>query len=148
MPDLATHLTVAYLVNTKIRLKAPLILMGAVLPDISRALLLIFPYHPHHLAAFHTPLGTLVLIGLAALAFKPGERKWCVLSLAAGTATHYFLDLFQHHYSGGSYWFFPFSLVRYEIGLFGTEDSLFVLPVLLVVVGVLLWRRRSKGVKG
>ena len=144
MPDLATHITVAYLANKRAQLSAPMIMTGAVLPDISRAMLFILPYHRYHLEAFHAPLTTLALAALLCLGFRPGTRRFVLLSVVIGAATHYLLDLFQYHYSGGYYWFFPFSLARYEIGIAGTEDSLFVLPLLLIVAGILIWREKHR----
>ncbi len=144
MPDLATHISIAYLVNKKLKLSTPLILFGAVLPDISRALLIIFPAYWYEFDVLHTPLASLLMIALFSLLFKPGARRVAVLAIFLGVVSHYLLDLFQTHFAGGYLWLFPFSTASWEAGLITPESSLLFLPFLLILVGVLVLRQRSK----
>jgi len=120
------------------------LLLGAVLPDTARAMLFIFPYQRYQLEALHVPFTSLVMICFIALLVPASARRGSFLALLAGTSSHYLLDLFQYHFAGGYYWFFPFSLVRFEIGLINPEDSLTFLPFLLLAAGILAWRDRRR----
>jgi membrane-bound metal-dependent hydrolase YbcI (DUF457 family) len=144
MPDLATHIIVPYLANKGFKLSLPVVLLGAVLPDASRALLFVIPYQRYQLEALHTPFVSLLVIIAISLLFRPVCRRRMAAAMSLGVASHYLLDLFQHHFAGGYYWLFPFSLFRFEIGLINPEDSLFFLPFLLVIFAGVKWRERRR----
>ncbi len=140
MPDLMTHLLVPYTLgrlSLKGRQNLALLCLGAVLPDLfSRvpAIVLGKTQAAWVFSAFHTPAGVLVLCLGAAFLFPREIRKSCLGWLLAASGVHFFLDLLQKTVLAGNYyWFFPLSFKRFQIELFWPDESVYAVPVLLVL---------------
>ena len=152
MPDLSTHLAVAYGVRQPFPALArygPVFYLGAVLPDVlTRAVYILWPQAFWLVAPLHTPVGLVLVCWLAALLFEEVWRKGAFLSLLAGVGMHFGLDLLQRHVVSAYFPFFPLSWVSPGGGLFWPDDSLYALPFLLA--GIAAWelvRRRKQGVR-
>ena len=140
MPDLITHLSISYFLNTPIKIfrYSALFYAGAVLPDLaSRAVSI--PYHPAEFALYplHTPLGIVLLCLLLSFFFAEEGRKQVFVSLVAGASLHLFLDLFQKHLQPGYALLFPFSWRAFEFGLFWPETIVSLVPLWILIIGVM-----------
>lgn len=138
MPDLITHTAFAYLIRKRNWQPQPMILLlfGAMLPDLlSRPFIILLPDYAYFFHTFHTPVGLILFIILISLYFEPSERFNAFKYIGYGAFTHLFLDLFQKTVNERGYsWLFPFSYSDYQIGLFLPEDSLLVIPYILMIV--------------
>ncbi|MFC2092075.1 metal-dependent hydrolase [Elusimicrobiota bacterium] len=160
MPDLMTH-TLVGLIFGKIKpsffitdlLKKRMFvifLSGNMLPDLfSRVPQILFPSYTPFFGPPHTLLGAAVVSYAVSLLFKR-ERRKIFLYLLAGTVFHFLLDLTQKDLFGGGYMlFFPLE-VRVSFGFMWPEDSVYIMPFLLVIT-IVLYRlqihRYFKGIK-
>lgn len=138
MPDLVTHTAFAYLArNRKWNVHSLLLLIfGAMLPDLlTRPFMAFFPDYTYFFHTFHTPFCLLLIIFMLSVCFEPGEQLKAFAMISLGTLSHLLLDFFQFSVHERSYcWLFPFSYSDYQLGLFLTEDSLFVAPYLAILV--------------
>lgn len=161
MPDLITHgcsaLLLGFALVGRRRASAlPLFVAGTLLPDVlARVPAIIFgevnskiqPLPPGLIYGWdpmHQPVGmALVSVILACLMPPEGRlRAFCVL--LAGMLLHLGLDLLQFHEGAGHMLLFPFSDRTWEIGLIGSEDSVFVaIPLAALTALVARYRRRS-----
>lgn len=107
MPDLLTHVLVAYVTGTVLvwnvdrlpRRLVPVAMVGAVLPDLVKVHLVLsggtvgsllgvpFSWQPIHRLG-----GVLVLAGVGALTFDRSYRRATFATLLAGAGSHLFLD--------------------------------------------------------
>lgn len=150
MPDLITHAAFASFFADKKYRWIFFLLLGAVLPDITRLFFLFFP--DNHSAywffsALHSPVGLILFSLLLVFFFAPGIRKQAWLWLLLGLGTHFGLDILQKHLSDFSYpWLFPFSLQGTSWGLFWPEDPLYIAPFLALgaIIYYLIRRRKIK----
>ncbi len=144
MPDLATH-ACAQVLFTRPRKALPHALLGALLPDLlTRGPNIVWPWLGRQLMVLHQPIGLLLLSILIAQLYRPERRLFIIRWFLFGAACHLALDFLQWSYSGSYYWLYPFSLNNYQLGLFGPEDSLLALPILLPLLLVGLYRRRNQ----
>ncbi len=86
----------------------------------------------------HTPVGVILVAAALALALpfpivdRPGRAAVGKL-LAVGGLIHLAVDLLQRHLVPGYRVLYPFSAEPWELGWIGTETSLAMIPVLLVL---------------
>ncbi|MEW5766337.1 MAG: metal-dependent hydrolase [bacterium] len=149
MPDLVTHSGVAYLIYRLLVKRGYLIifLVGTILPDvITRIPFFLLEskfywlFHP-----LHTPGGiTLVCLWLSYF-FEEDERKTIFISLWLGSILHLGMDLLQYGIISQHLLLFPFSLRRYEIGLFSSEASMYTIPLWVGLIVVVEWALRNPG---
>lgn len=137
MPDLITHTVAAYMIRSrKIKVHNLIIyLIGAMLPDLAtRPFMILVPKTQHFFQAFHTPVALALIIYGIVQFFDKKIRLTVARMLSYGTLTHLFLDMFQDSVADRGYgWFFPFSYLDFRIGLFWPEDSVAIVPILLLV---------------
>lgn len=88
----------------------------------------------------HLPLGMLLSSGALAFLFPEQGRGRVFRALLGGQILHLAVDLLQHHFSGGYALFYPLSLWSCELGLLGSEDTVFLAPA-LVLLTAWVWRR-------
>lgn len=161
MPDLLTHGAVAVLIELGLARRgparlAPLFIAGNLLPDLMARVpaivmgevdsklfsvprLLIYGWEP-----LHQPGGMLLAALALAMLFRPGMRRAAFLRLYLGMLLHLGMDLFQHHEGAGHLLFFPLWHRAFEIGWFGSEDSVWVaLPLAVLALAWWLIRRRA-----
>lgn len=165
MPDLATHTLLSYLLAASERRRRALLLFlaGSVLPDAVRipAVATVFlrripglgegagydlpASFETGLFVFHSPIPYALLCWGLALLFPPPDR-WIALSrLVLGGWLHIACDLLQWHIGPGAYFpTYPIGRRSWELGLIGTEDSLYAIPVLAVAALWVAIRRRRQ----
>lgn len=118
MPDLLTHVLVAYIFATLLLFRderitpafVTIVMLGAIVPDLAKIELLLptpqmeqFLDIPFSWFGIHTLGGTLVAITVGALLASTEYRRRIFLLLAAGAASHLFLDALLIKASGYSY---------------------------------------------
>lgn len=160
MPDLVTHISVAFIVKAlNRRPMTPVFVAGTVLPDLlsripEKALLLC---HEHVLelprfvlytpAVAHLPTGILVWSLALAFFFPEDVRLLAWWNLLAGALLHVLLDLTQAHLGSAYTLLFPFLYLKHlEVGWLGTETSLIAAPFLAALAAVLWWRCQRRPV--
>ena len=92
----------------------------------------------------HLPVGMLVLSFSLCLLFPAPRRRIVFANLLGGMALHLGLDLLQDHQGVGYQLLFPLWDRPLELGIFGSEDSVLVAPVLALLALGAWWRRRSR----
>jgi hypothetical protein len=150
MPDLLTHIVVAEGCRrgTKSGSLSAWFVVGTVLPDVlTRPFTILFPGLYWVVMPLHTPIGLFIVCALISK-FLPRQRQVEVFyNLIGGAGLHLFLDFFQKHLGSGYHWLFPFSWASYEYGLFWPEESIYLMPLWLVIGGFFvircLLRRRT-----
>jgi hypothetical protein len=146
MPDLATHVLAVTPFLRKAGRCPALVLLGAVLPDLAGRLGALMPDSVFLFwmgNALHTPVSTALIIYVLALLFPRERRSEVLVCAGAGAAVHFALDILQKTVTYGSLWLFPASLVSFQVPLIWGDESLFALPV-LVLINVLLYARPRK----
>ncbi len=156
MADLVTHLAVGVLVKVAVgaasgrRRGLPAFLVGSVLPDAASRVPTIgmtwllhrgLPIPEPLIYGFyvlHMPLGLLALCFLLAALFAERERSAAFADLLGGAALHFAVDLLQRHYGPGYMLLYPLSRFSWEARLIGSEDTVFVAP-LLAAAAALAW---------
>jgi|APHM01.1.fsa_nt_gi hypothetical protein len=153
MPDLLTHVLLVYVILTPLAFSAnavkkryvPVAMVGAILPDLSKIRLVIdgriteLTGVPFSWVPVHRLGGTLVLVGIAALAFKNSERRAAVAYLLFGAMTQYPLDGLIKRANGLSpEYLYPFSWWQPPAGnLFLSSDPWPVVPA--IIFSALTW---------
>ena len=149
MPDLFAHFASGYLPSRHplVRRYDGLLVIGCVLPDILTSipglLLDLFLGLPVvcFFEALHTPVGFGLFCYVLAMLFEEKERKWVLINLWAGSLIHFLLDLLQRQFYHGIYKpFFPFSNETVQWSWFHYNDSLFLSPLLLILM---VWAYRK-----
>lgn len=147
MPDLLTHTLAVYPLRYKYKRFISIILLGTVLPDvIGRIPGILFPYRSFInwlQLSLHTPIALLIVSFLLSLFFPEKIRKNIFIYLIIGVSLHLFLDLFQKTLTIGYLWFFPFSFLSFSIPLIWPNDTIYLIPVFLVIdLLLLLFKQR------
>lgn len=137
MPDLITHTLAAYPLKEKFPENILLILLGTILPDIpGRIPGIIFPdssFIGNYQAVIHTPLALLLFIYSFSFLFPQKERAMVFKFILLGTTIHLLLDMFQKTATFSYLWFFPFSFSWFQIPLIWPDDTIYLIPVLLIM---------------
>jgi len=149
MPDLVTHLSIAYLFNrwTKILEYSAIFYLGTILPDIlTRTFYILFPSTSWAVLPLHAPIPLIFVCCLIAYLFDEQSRKGVFMSLASGVYLHLLFDLFQKHIEPEFLLLFPFSWKAFELGLFWAEDSLYTIPfwIFLILIAEFILKKRKK----
>lgn len=126
MPELLTHVMLAYAIATLAMLKLQsigkkeraLFIMGTIVPDLTKAgylfnLLKINLWN--YLAVFETLTGALITCAFLATFSK--ERLKGFVALFSGTLLHFLLDLLIIHASSKTPLLFPFYNKSFELGM-------------------------------
>ncbi|MDI6640418.1 MAG: zinc dependent phospholipase C family protein, partial [Methanocellales archaeon] len=135
---------VAYLLVKvgKIEKYPSLIYLGTILPDV---LTRFNDFLMHDFNWFFTPLHTPLVMFLTCLLitylFEENRRKMVFISLMIGSFLHLFLDVLQIHWVTTYYLFYPFSWEKFEFGLFWPHQSIYFIPVLLLMSVIILLRK-------
>jgi hypothetical protein len=150
VPDPLTHLCVALLPKGLLggRHTFPFAL-GAVLPDLASRLpsmvldivdrqlvpvpnAILYPW-----GSLHTPIPLVFLCTALALLFPEADRRAVLGWIAGGIALHLALDVMQFHHGEGYQLLFPLTLMKFEIGITGSESTVVWAPWLaLATAGV------------
>jgi len=161
MPDLLTHVLVAYVVgaaavwwtDTPDRY-LPVVLVGAAAPDAMKATVLLgitagtVSGIPYSFWGLHTLGGVAVLSGVGAVTLAAADRRVGFGFLFAGGVSHLLLDLFVIRVDGvGPPYLFPVSGWLPPAGNLYASADLWTIPV-AVALALPVWiarRRRTAG---
>jgi hypothetical protein len=159
--DLLTHWSLAVLVKAGVGWRdVPLFVAGSLLPDLMARLpplaleLLARPFGgaPPWLSyvwvPMHLPTGMLLLGFVLCLLFPVDRRRVVFANLVAGMALHLGVDLLQDHLGVGYQLLFPLWGRPFELGIYGSEDSVWVAPFLSAAALMVWWRRRRSAPAG
>jgi hypothetical protein len=139
MPDWFTHTLVGWITGRLIKRDVGLLVVGSLIPDIKYIGLIFENFggvsYNIFLEAFHTPIGSFLIAGIFALFFK--DIKKVLIPLGIGIITHFILDFFLLHVSGGIKLFFPVSWSEYQYHLIRSED--YTMTIIAIIVAVLVY---------
>ena len=158
MPDLLTHVLIAYVVGAAaVRWTdapdryLPLVLVGAAAPDAMKATVLLEVTAgtafgiPYSFWGLHTLGGVVVLSGIGAVTLSAAERRRGFWMLAAGGVSHLVLDLFVVRVDGAAPpYLFPVSGWLPPAANLYTRTDLWTIPVAAALaLPVWVGRRRA-----
>lgn len=129
MPDWITHVLVAWSLGTILGFKfkqfnqpnTAIVMLGALIPDIYKITLLLQQfgiYMESFLSPVHLPMGSILIAAILSLFFD--KSKSIFLFLIFGIITHYALDILI--FSGGMELLYPFSSIKFQIGVISIID--------------------------
>ena len=152
MADLITHACVAFLAKAPTaRTHVAAFVAGTLLPDLvsrvpssalSRFGRTVSPIDPAFIYwwdVLHLPVGMVALAFTLAQLFPAATRRAISWNLLGGMLLHLALDVLQSHLSSGYLLLWPLSTTGFELRWMGSEDSVFLVPI-LVPVTWLVWR--------
>lgn len=150
MPDWLTHTLVGWITGKTIKQEISLIVIGSLIPDITK-LYLLFDLILQEKAEdlflpIHTPFGAVLIALIIALFFH--NIKKAFIPLLIGVATHFILDMFLLNVSGGMPLLFPFSWEEWQFDLIRSDDYTMtivaIIAALIVYVSYAVYEKRSK----
>jgi hypothetical protein len=156
--DLITHGCVALLAKAPTeRAHVATFVAGTFLPDlvsrvpswalarIGRTVAPIDPTFIYWWDVLHLPVGMLALAVTLAQLFPASARRAVFWNLLGGMFLHLGVDVMQSHLSSGYLLGWPFSTTGFELRWMGSEDSVFLVPVLVPVTwAVWRWTRPAR----
>jgi len=115
MPDWFTHSLVGWIARKTTKMDIGLVVIGSLIPDLVK-INLAFTWlsidHQNFFDPIHTPVGAFIIGGIIALFFTNVKKAF--MALGAGIITHFVLDFFLVHVSGGMKLLFPFSWEKWQ----------------------------------
>jgi len=137
MPDLITHTLFVYPFKYRYKKALLFILFGTILPDVLGRIAGVFipasPIVGWYQLSIHTPFSMIFFIYAFSFLFFQEERKNVFIFLTLGTFIHFFLDFFQKIISLGNLWLFPFSFKSFQVGIIWPDDTIFLIPILILI---------------
>ena len=156
MPEWVTHVLIGLVLAELLFIpKRSVVLLGAILPDLFAKLVLLrlFIPIPHwnysFLSMAHTPFVLFLVCLLLAPLFRYEYRK-IVYWLMVGGLSHIFSDMLLKHYLGGGMaLLFPFSNMKFSLGLFWPDESYLLLYIMILIYLCILFFKyeRKKGLR-
>jgi LexA-binding, inner membrane-associated putative hydrolase len=152
MPDWTTHVLVAWSLGTILGFRfkqfsqrnVAILMLGALIPDIYKITLVLGSFGINlqgFLMPIHLPIGSLLIAAIISLFFI--EKRLIFIFLAIGVGTHYALDLLM--FSGGMEIFYPFSALKFQIGLISVaEVNATILSIILAAIVFLVYIKFNK----
>jgi hypothetical protein len=154
MPDLITHTIIPYVVirlwSRLRRTAVPLFLLGCILPDILSRSFNVFlitwvPLITRYTDPVHAPCVALLYCLAISYFFAAPIRRTVFLNLLGGSLLHLLFDIGQRNIGHNYLLLYPFSRWFTEKGLFWPETTLYLVPWLVVLLGVvLIYEHRKK----
>jgi hypothetical protein len=161
LPDWVAHIAVAWTLCRILSFRykefnaanTMIVITGALIPDISK-LILVFRVLgldlSEYLSVIHIPTGSVVIAGMISMLFP--KKKQTFLFLGLGILTHYCLDIFLEHVSGGIYLLFPFTWLQWQLEITNSSDYLVTLLALCIagivyLIGKEVDKKQSKNVE-
>ncbi len=148
MPDWLTHTLVGWITGKTTKMDIGLVVIGSLIPDLVK-INLAFTWlginHQQFFDPIHTPIGAFLIGGIIALFFKDAKKAF--IALGIGITTHFILDFFLVHVSGGMKLLFPFSWGEWQYYLVNSDDYRMTIIALLAAILVYLiyyYNRRKK----
>lgn len=115
-----------------------LVVIGSLIPDlvkINLAFIWLRIDHQNFFDPIHTPIGALLIGGIIACFFK--DTKKAFIPLGVGITTHFILDFFLVHISGGMKLLFPFSWEEYQYSIIRSDD--YWMTIIAVLAAILVY---------
>lgn len=161
MPDLLTHVLIAYVVGAAaVRWTEapdwylPVVLVGAVVPDAMKATVLVEATAgtafgvPYSFWGLHTLGGVAVLSGIGAVTLRSAERRCGFWFLLCGGVSHLVLDLFVLRVDGvAPPYLFPVSGWLPPAANLYTSTDLWTIPAALALA-LPVWAARRRAAVG
>lgn len=150
MADLLTHAAVGHLLGRwqRGRDAALLFVLGNLLPDLGyKAMLMLGSAPTWYCEPTHAPLWSALGCYVVAMLFEEPVRPRAFACLWLGSLAHIAVDLGKDYLGSGVIMLaFPFSIARYELGLYTNDMMVYVMPAALLAIGVveLLARKFAK----
>ncbi len=123
MPDWLTHSLVGWMIGKTFQRDVSILMIGSLLPDLIK-IQLAFTWtktvHASFFTPLHTPIGSILIAGIIALFFIEAKSIFFLLSL--GLCSHFLLDFFLVHVSGGMMLLFPLSWDEWQIYLIRSDN--------------------------
>ena len=138
MPDWLTHTLAGWITGKAVKMEVGLVVFGSLIPDLVKINLIFksLDIDPLHLLnPFHTPIGAFLIAGIFALFFK--DVKKAFIPLGIGITTHFILDFFLVHVSGGMKLFFPISWSEWQYYLIRYDD--YYVTIIAVLAAILVY---------
>ncbi|MEK6937002.1 MAG: hypothetical protein AABW58_02935 [Nanoarchaeota archaeon] len=140
MPDWIVHIAIALVISLVFKIKNwKLVILGSVLPDLPRVLLIILTYLDFNeinsfliLEPLHTPFITVLESLAIALIFKNPLQNFLLIYL--GVITHLFSDFLQFAGKFGHLMLYPFSYKQFSMGLFYGGHVIYPIIGLIVLI--------------
>lgn len=139
MPDWLTHTLAGWITGKAIKMEVGLLVAGSLIPDLAymNLVFLHLGINIHQfLYAFHTPAVAFIVAGIFALFFE--DVKKAFIPLGIGIVTHFILDFFLVHVSGGMKLLFPISWSEWQYYLIRSDDYNITIVAILVAILVYL----------
>ena len=137
MPDLITHALFVYPAKRIFPKNLIFILIGSILPDLVGRIPGVFISNSSIIGWYqtiiHTPLALILITYSLSFFFPQKIRKTVFIFILLGIASHLFLDLFQKSIGLAYPWFFPFSFSSFQIPLIWPDESIFLIPVFILI---------------
>ncbi|TKX85904.1 metal-dependent hydrolase [Halorubrum sp. SS5] len=162
MPDLLSHVLIGYIAGISLSWRVDwvgkehvtLLLVGSILPDLSKATILVPDYRIESLLGiafswrvFHTTGGVLLIMLLIVIWVEENGRFRALGLLAGSGATHQIADSLIFTPSGyvGKSYLWPLSNYRYPTpGLYQSTDWWLVVTIASFTLGAYVINRRSR----
>lgn len=135
MPDWFTHTLVGWITGKITKKDIALVVIGSLIPDLVKmnlAFVWLRIDHHYFFDPIHTPIGAVIIGGIIALFFK--NYKKAFIALGIGITTHFILDFFLVHVSGGMKLLFPFSWGEWQVYLIRSDDYVITIYAILAAI--------------
>jgi len=123
MPDWLTHTIAGWIAGKTTKMDIALVVIGSLIPDlvkINLAFIWLGMDHQHFFDPTHTPAGAFLIAGIGALFFEDSKKAF--IPLGVGVTTHFILDFFLVHVSGGVKLLFPLSWEEWHYNIIRYDD--------------------------
>jgi len=141
MPDWLTHTLAGWITGKAIKMEVGLVIMGSLIPDLKYMNLVfqnLFGVTLHtYLNAIHTPVVAFLIGGIFALFFKNVKKAF--IPLGIGIITHFILDFFLVHVSGGMKLLFPVNWSEWQYYLIRSDDYHMTIVAVLAAISIYIF---------
>ena len=149
MPDWFTHTLVGWIIGKTLKMDIALIVTGSLIPDLYKITiafsLLRIDTH-NFLDPLHLPAGAFIIGALFSLFFINSKKVFIFLSI--GILSHFILDFFLVHVSGGMKLLFPFSWEEWQIYIIRPDEYLMtIVAIIAAVIVYLIYRYKDNKMK-
>lgn len=133
---MAYHTIAGWITGKAAKIDVSLVIIGSLIPDLVKIYLIFdaLKINSHaFFEALHTPAGSLLVAGSVAFLFPKAKEAFLFLSI--GIATHFTLDFFLEHTSGGIKLLFPLSWEEWNINVIRSDNywvTIFAVGIALV----------------
>ncbi|MEA2055063.1 MAG: metal-dependent hydrolase [Candidatus Thermoplasmatota archaeon] len=146
MPDWLTHTIAGWITGRAAKMDVSLVIVGSLLPDLIKINLVFTALKIDTHGFFdplHTPVGSLLVAGIIASFFP--KIKEAFIFLSVGVTTHFVLDFFLRHTSGGMKLLFPLSWNEWQIYAIRSDNYwVTIFAVMIAIIFYIIMRKKQK----